>query len=87
LTANSNPRALKPPIRQAGCVPAEAGTFKGKRVSVEVLMPRDPVCNMEVSEETAVATSQFEDRKFYFCSQSCKEQFEDDPELYLETAA
>ena len=50
-------------------------------------MPRDPVCNMEVSEETTVATSQFEDQKFYFCSQSCKEQFEEDPELYLDTVA
>ena len=50
-------------------------------------MPRDPVCNMEVTEETAVATSHFEDQKFYFCSQSCKEQFEEDPELYLDTAA
>ncbi len=50
-------------------------------------MPRDPVCKMEVEPSEAATTTQFDDQTFYFCSLACKEEFEDDPELYLDTAA
>ncbi len=46
-------------------------------------MPIDPVCGMEVSEEDAVATSDYKGQTYYFCSQDCKDTFDEDPEVYL----
>jgi P-type Cu+ transporter len=46
-------------------------------------MPRDPVCQMEVSEKDAAATSQYEDDTYYFCAEDCKEKFDQDPERYV----
>jgi Cu+-exporting ATPase len=44
---------------------------------------KDPVCGMEVSYETAQARSEYDGRTFYFCSMSCKEDFDRDPEKYV----
>ena len=46
-------------------------------------MAIDPVCGMEVEEEQAVARSEYEGVTYYFCSESCKEEFDEDPEKYL----
>lgn len=37
-------------------------------------MKRDPVCNMEVDEQTAV-TAECEGERYYFCSEGCREKF------------
>lgn len=50
-------------------------------------MAIDPVCGMEVKEDDAKANTQFAGKKYYFCSEDCRTQFEDHPEEYLETAA
>ena len=39
-------------------------------------MATDPVCGMYVDEKSTKLTSDREDRKYYFCSTSCKLQFE-----------
>jgi len=42
----------------------------------------DPVCNMNVNEVEARAAgriSEYGDKKYYFCSDTCKQQFEKDP--------
>ncbi|MDE1833237.1 MAG: heavy metal translocating P-type ATPase [Candidatus Micrarchaeota archaeon] len=39
-------------------------------------MATDPVCGMNVDESTSSLTSEREGRKYYFCSASCKLQFE-----------
>ncbi len=39
-------------------------------------MSTDPVCGMNVDEKTTTLTSVRENRKYYFCSASCKLQFE-----------
>ncbi len=45
----------------------------------------DPVCGMEISEEAAFATQDFEGRSYYFCSPSCLDRFEKAPRAYAET--
>jgi YHS domain-containing protein len=47
------------------------------------IMARDPVCDMEVDERTAVATSEYKGKTYYFCALGCKKAFDADPEKYL----
>ena len=44
----------------------------------------DPVCGMEVTYETAQARSEYDGQTYYFCSLGCKEEFDKDPEKYIE---
>jgi YHS domain-containing protein len=44
---------------------------------------RDPVCGMEVEESRAAAMSTYDGSTYYFCSKSCKEDFDRDPTKYL----
>jgi YHS domain-containing protein len=46
-------------------------------------MARDPICDMEVEEATAAATSEYQGQTYYFCAEGCKRAFEKDPEKYL----
>jgi Cu+-exporting ATPase len=39
---------------------------------------------MEVEESQAPARSEYQGRTFYFCSESCKEQFDQDPETFAD---
>ncbi len=50
-------------------------------------MATDPVCGMKVDEKNPQAQIQFAGRKYYFCSEECRKEFEADPNEYLETAA
>lgn len=47
-------------------------------------MATDPVCGMEIEEDEAEARSEYEGKTFYFCSVSCKEQFDSDPEAFAD---
>jgi YHS domain-containing protein len=49
-------------------------------------MATDPVCNMQVDEANAKFTTEYDGKTYYFCSESCKEEFESDPEEYLTAA-
>lgn len=44
---------------------------------------KDPVCGMELTYETAQARSEYNGQTYYFCSMSCKEDFDKDPEKYV----
>ncbi len=46
-------------------------------------MTRDHVCQMDVDEDDAVATSYYEGDQYYFCSDDCKQRFDADPERYV----
>lgn len=46
-------------------------------------MAKDPVCNMQVDEQKAAATSNYKGQPYYFCAKMCKESFDKDPEKYL----
>jgi Cu+-exporting ATPase len=47
-------------------------------------MATDPVCGMDIEEDEAEARSEYKGTTFYFCSQSCKEQFDSDPEAFAD---
>jgi Cu+-exporting ATPase len=49
-------------------------------------MPKDPVCGMQVDEEDAIVSMKGEKTQ-YFCSEECKEKFEEDPERYQRKSA
>jgi len=46
-------------------------------------MAKDPVCGMEVREESAAGVSEYHGKKYYFCSIPCKTSFDEDPEKFL----
>jgi len=45
-------------------------------------MQRDPVCQMDVDEQTAAGQSTYQGKTFYFCSPGCREAFDKDPRQY-----
>jgi YHS domain-containing protein len=64
------------PIRTEPVIPA-GGT----------VMAIDPVCGMDVNENNAPAKTEYNDVTYYFCSQNCRDEFEEDPEEYISSAA
>jgi YHS domain-containing protein len=46
-------------------------------------MAKDPVCGMQVDEQTAIATSEYQGQTYYFCAKACKTAFDRDPAKYL----
>ena len=42
-------------------------------------METDPVCGMQIEKADAVGQSDYNGRTYYFCSSSCKEQFDANP--------
>ena len=47
----------------------------------------DPVCGMEIEPQSAFAKREHMGQTFYFCSQSCVDQFDKDPHAYVMTSA
>jgi YHS domain-containing protein len=52
----------------------------------EESMTTDPVCGMKVEEKSRFQT-QFAGKKYFFCSDECRKEFEAAPDEYVETAA
>jgi len=48
-------------------------------------MAKDLVCGMEIKEEEAAASSLYEGKKYYFCTKSCKQKFDENPEKYIKS--
>ena len=46
-------------------------------------MAKDPVCGMQVDERKPAAIGNYKGKPYYFCSISCKEQFEKNPEKFM----
>ena len=44
---------------------------------------KDPVCDMDVTPETAAGKSEYNGQTYYFCSLGCKKAFDKEPEKYL----
>jgi Cu+-exporting ATPase len=53
----------------------------------EEAMVHDPVCQMEVNEQSAEAQSKFQGQTYYFCSQECKDKFDKNPGEYARKSA
>ena len=49
----------------------------------ETKQEKDPVCGMNVDPKNAVAKSEYNGKKYYFCCTHCKTKFDADPESYL----
>ena len=50
-------------------------------------MAIDPVCGMEVDENAAPATAEYDGETYYFCSEKCREEFMQNPDQFIELAA
>jgi YHS domain-containing protein len=48
-----------------------------------IILAKDPVCNMNVDEKRAAATSVYKGTTYYFCAKSCKGKFDKEPEKYV----
>ena len=46
-------------------------------------MAKDPICGMDVDEETAAGKSEYRGQTYYFCSHGCKKAFDKEPEKYV----
>lgn len=44
---------------------------------------KDLVCGMDVDPATAAARSEYQGQTYYFCSDSCKESLDRDPQQYI----
>jgi YHS domain-containing protein len=51
------------------------------------IMTTDPVCGMKVDEKGSEFHTQFAGKKYFFCSENCRKEFEADPDEFVETAA
>jgi Cu+-exporting ATPase len=47
-------------------------------------MTNDPVCGMELEEATAVAEVEYQGNRYYFCSETCEEEFIRQPSAYVD---
>jgi YHS domain-containing protein len=50
-------------------------------------MNKDPVCGMSVDPKSAATTSTHQGKQYSFCSQTCKETFDKNPQRYAQSAA
>jgi YHS domain-containing protein len=46
-------------------------------------LAKDPVCKMDVNEKTAKLKSDYNGKTYYFCSASCKTNFDKNPSKYV----
>lgn len=46
-------------------------------------MVKDPVCGMEIDEKLAKFSTEYLGKKYFFCSEGCKLEFESNPEHYI----
>ena len=60
---------------------------KGTNSPIGGVMTTDPVCGMRVDEGESEFRTLFAGKKYFFCSEECRKEFEDRPEEYLEIAA
>jgi P-type Cu+ transporter len=63
------------------------GTQGKQNSQQEERMTTDPVCEMTIDERESEFQTQFAGKKYFFCSEECRKEFEDRPDEYLEIAA
>jgi Cu+-exporting ATPase len=54
-------------------------------MSAEEKEAQDPVCGMSFDKDEAAATMEYEGEVYYFCGESCKEEFAANPDQYAHT--
>lgn len=50
-------------------------------------MTTDPVCGTNIDEQRAAGKSDYQGKTFYFCSQGCKQKFDENPQDYAKQQA
>lgn len=50
-------------------------------------MQTDPVCGMQINDQQASETSEYQGKTFNFCSPTCKQQFDQNPQRYTSKEA
>ncbi len=83
--AHDEPATIARPTRREG-TPAMPEPAPGREYQMEggeAPMVKDVVCGMDVQPETAAGTSEYNGETYYFCSPSCKQQFDQSPERYV----
>lgn len=50
-------------------------------------MAIDPVCGMTIEDKKPEYQAMFAGKKYSFCSEECRREFEEQPEEFIETAA
>jgi len=53
----------------------------------ETTVVKDLVCGMDIDVDSATAKSEYKGQTYYFCGQSCKAKFDEDPEPILRRPA
>lgn len=43
----------------------------------------DPVCKMNVDKNKTKYSSEYKDKKYYFCSEDCMKNFNEEPKKYI----
>jgi Cu+-exporting ATPase len=51
------------------------------------IMTKDPVCGMQVDENNSEFQSQYDGKQYSFCSEDCKNKFEQNPQQFARGAA
>jgi Cu+-exporting ATPase len=80
----------RPPCASPALTPrrsAWARVWRIPAIEEEERMERDPVCGMPVDPEQSAHASEHEGQTYYFCSERCKRQFDQDPSLYIDLEA
>lgn len=49
-------------------------------------MAQDPVCSMEIENVITAPAFVYKSKTYYFCSDLCKIQFEQDPEKFIKNS-
>ena len=47
----------------------------------------DPVCGMQIDQSQSVGTSSYQGQTYNFCSQQCKQKFDQSPQQYARRTA
>jgi YHS domain-containing protein len=47
----------------------------------------DPVCGMQVDDQTAAGRSEYQGQTYYFCAAGCKRTFDENPDQYAGTSS
>ncbi len=50
-------------------------------------MTKDPVCGMQVDEKNSEFQAEHNGKQYSFCSQDCKNKFEENPQQFAKEAA
>jgi len=77
--------------KQSETQPAEKQTMTSHQGhamqdSMSIEMVTDPVCGMQIKKEDAVATTEYNDKTYYFCMEEDKKAFDENPGKYVNKA-